>query len=312
MIAPPVTVETMLTDSDVTEVLVNGTRAYVERAGRLHPAGAVDPDAVLHFVERIITPLGLRLDRRSPLVDARLPDGSRLHAAIPPVALDGVQVCIRRFRTEPFTLEDFGLDAPAASHLRAAVAERSTIMIAGGTSSGKTSLLNALTGYLPAGERVVTIEETAELRLAADHVVRLEARPDNAEGVGAVTVRELLRSALRMRPDRLVIGEVRGGEAFDLVQALHTGHAGSLGTVHANPGVDAVERIVHLALLAGVGLDAATLHRQVVAALDVIVHLERTPSGGRRVREIVGLRATSPEVLWHRPEDRPNGEAAGG
>jgi pilus assembly protein CpaF len=220
--------EPLLADPTVTEVMVNGPRcAYVERAGRLEPVTLdLDAAAIVHLVERVVAPLGLRLDRSSPMVDARLADGSRLHAVIPPLAVDGPCVTIRRFGARAVTLEEFGVDGAAATFLRWTVAAGWNLLLAGATCAGKTTLLNALSRSIPHAERVVTIEETAELRLAQPHVVRLEARPPNAEGAGGVTVRALVRAALRMRPDRLVVGEVRSGEALDMLQALNTGHDG--------------------------------------------------------------------------------------
>ena len=248
--------EPILGDPAVTEVMVNGPgRAYVERAGRLEPVTlALDAAGIVRLVERVVAPLGLRLDRSSPIVDARLPDGSRLHAVVPPLAIDGPYLTIRRFGAHAVPLDDFGVDGPAREFLHWMVVAGWNVVVAGGTSAGKTTLLNALSAEIPAEERVVTIEETAELRLAQPHVVRLEARPPNAEGAGAVPVRDLVRAALRMRPDRIVVGEVRGGEALDMLQALNTGHDGSLSTVHANSAADALARLETLVLLAGVGL----------------------------------------------------------
>ena len=220
--------EPLLADPSVTEVMVNGSGScFVERAGRLEPVPLVLDDAgIMRIVERIIAPLGLRLDRASPMVDARLADGSRLHAVIPPLAIDGACVTIRRFGTRPIALEEFAPGPRATAFLRWAVAAGWNVLVSGGTSSGKTTLLNAMSGAIDATERIITIEETAELRLVQPHVVRLEARPPNAEGAGAVSVRDLVRTALRMRPDRIVVGEVRGAEALDLLQALNTGHEG--------------------------------------------------------------------------------------
>ena len=280
--------EPLLADPEVTEVMVNGPeRAYVERAGRLEPVSlALDARDIVRLVERVVAPLGLRLDRSSPMVDARLPDGSRLHAVIPPLAIDGPCVTIRRFGTRAVPLEAFGLDATSTGFLRWAVEAGWNVLVSGGTSAGKTTLLNALSRAIPAGERIVTIEETAELRLAQPHVVRLEARPPNAEGAGAVSVRDLVRTALRMRPDRLVVGEVRGGEALDMLQALNTGHDGSLSTVHANSALDALARLETLVLLADIGLPIAAIRAQLVSALDAIVHVVRHRGGARRIEAI--------------------------
>jgi pilus assembly protein CpaF len=285
--------EPLLADPEITEVMVNGPgRAYVERAGRLEPVAlALDSTGIVRLVERVVAPLGLRIDRSSPMVDARLPDGSRLHAVIPPLAIDGPCVTIRRFGARAVPIEAFGIDADAAGFLRWAVVAGWNVVVAGGTGAGKTTLLNALSGAIPPGERVVTIEETAELRLAQPHVVRLEARTANAEGAGGVSVRELVRTALRMRPDRVVVGEVRGGEALDMLQALNTGHDGSLSTVHANGAPDALARLETLVLLAGVGLPLAAVRAQLGAALDAIVYVARRPGGVRRVETIAEVLA---------------------
>jgi pilus assembly protein CpaF len=284
-------------DPSVTEVMVNGPdRVYVERAGRLHAVDLVlDAATILRLVERIIGPLGLRLDRASPVVDARLPDGSRLHAVIPPLALDGPCVTIRRFVGDRLDVAAFGAPASAAAFLAWAVANGANLVVSGGTSAGKTTLCNALGAFVPIDDRVVTIEETAELQLPVPHVVRLEARPPNAEGAGAVPVRALVRAALRMRPDRIVVGEVRGGEAFDLLQALNTGHDGSLTTVHAN-GVDAVvDRITGLVLMAGTGIPVSAAQLQLAAAVDFVVHVARR-DGVRRVETIGEVRRRGDSV----------------
>ncbi len=277
--------EPLLADPGVSEVMINGPgRCFVERRGRLEPV-AIDLDAaaIVRIVQRIVAPLGLRLDRASPMVDARLADGSRLHAVIPPLAIDGPCVTIRRFGARAIPLAGFGLDENTGAFLRSAVTGGCNLLVAGATSAGKTTLLNSLSSAIPTEERVVTIEETAELRLAQAHVVRLEARPANAEGAGAVSVRTLVRAALRMRPDRIVVGEVRGAEALDMLQALNTGHDGSLCTVHANSAADALSRIETLALMAGVGLPLAAVRAQVASAIDVIISVARAADGARRV-----------------------------
>jgi pilus assembly protein CpaF len=283
--------ERFFADPDVSEILLNGGgRAFVERAGRLEPvAVGLDEAGVRRVVERIIAPLGLRLDRSSPMVEARLPDGSRLHAVLAPVAVDGTCVAIRRFGPGRRDLGDFGLTGPGAELLRWAVRAGWNLLLSGGTGAGKTTLLNALAGEIAAGERIVTIEETAELALPQPHVVRLEARPANAEGAGAVPVRALVRAALRLRPDRLVLGEVRGEEAFDLLQALNTGHAGSLSTIHANGPGDALTRLENLVLLAGLGLPLGAIRAQIRAAVDAVVHVVRRSGGGRAVEAVVEL-----------------------
>jgi pilus assembly protein CpaF len=283
--------EPLLAAPDVTEVMVNGPgHAYIERAGRLEQIDlGLDAAGIVRLVERVVAPLGLRLDRSSPMVDARLPDGSRLHAVLPPLAIDGPYVTIRRFGARAVSLDAFGLDPATCSFLRWCVEAGWNLVVAGGTSAGKTTLLNALSGAIPIDERVVTIEETAELRLAQPHVVRLEARPPNAEGAGAVPVRDLVRAALRMRPDRVVVGEVRGGEAFDMLQALNTGHDGSLSTVHANSAADALTRLETLVLLADTGLPLAAVRAQLAAALDGVIFVARRAGGTRRVEQVAEL-----------------------
>jgi pilus assembly protein CpaF len=290
--------EPLLADPDVSEVMLNGPgRAYVERAGRLEEVALeLDAGAIVRLVERVVAPLGLRLDRASPMVDARLADGSRLHALIPPLALDGPCVTIRRFRARPVALEAFGVTGAACEFLRWAVAAGWNLLVAGGTSAGKTTLLNSLSASIPPGERIVTIEETAELRLVQSHVVRLEARPPNAEGAGAVSVRDLVRTALRMRPDRIVVGEVRGGEALDMLQALNTGHDGSLSTVHANGPIDVLPRLETLVLMAGLGLPLRAVRSQIGAAVDAILHVARHADGARRV-EAIGELAGGDDIL---------------
>lgn len=284
--------EPLLADPTVTEVMVNGPgRCFVERAGRLEPVAlALDAEGIRRIVERVLAPLGLRLDRASPMVDARLPDGSRLHAVIPPLAIDGPYVTIRRFGARRIPLLDFQLGPDAIGFLSWVVAAGWNVVVAGGTGSGKTTLLNALSTVVDGAERIVTIEETAELCLDQPHVVRLEARPANAEGVGAVSVRELVRAALRMRPDRLLVGEVRGAEALDLLQALNTGHEGSLSTIHANGPADALRRLATLALFGGTGLPHDAIREQVVASVDAVVQVARAEDGARRVVTIAEVR----------------------
>lgn len=278
----------LLADPEVSEILLNGGgRAFVERAGRLEPVSVdLDENGVRRVVERIIAPLGLRLDRSSPMVDARLPDGSRLHAVVPPVAVDGTCVAIRRFGAGQRNLADFAGTPAGVELLKWAVRAGWNLLLSGGTGAGKTTLLNVLAGMIPPGERIVTIEETAELSLGRPHVVRLEARPPNAEGAGAVPVRALVRAALRLRPDRLIVGEVRGDEAFDLLQALNTGHGGSLSTIHANGPAEALARLESLVLLAGVGLPVEAVRAQIRSSIDAVVHVARR-SDGHRVIEVI-------------------------
>ena len=285
--------EPLLSDPRVDEVMVNGPRAvYVERGGRIERTEVTfESEAeLLHAIERILAPVGRRVDEASPLCDARLPDGSRVNAVVPPLSLSGPCLTIRRFRREGFSLRDLvgngTLPAEVADLLALAVAARASILVSGGTGSGKTTTLNALSGAIPGGERIVTIEDAAELRLRQRHVVRLEARPPNLEGRGEITIRQLVRNALRMRPDRIVVGEVRGAEALDMLQALNTGHDGSLTTVHANSSADALRRVETLALMAGVGLPHAAVREQVASALDLVVHQDRGRDGARLVRSL--------------------------
>jgi pilus assembly protein CpaF len=285
--------EDLLADPSVDEVMVNGPdEVYVERAGRIEAVDARFPDEeeLRNAIERILAPLGRRIDELSPMVDARLADGSRVNVVIPPLAVDGPALSIRRFgaaRPGPRELVERGsLSAGQCELLEQAVADRRSILVSGGTGAGKTTLLNALSGFIDCGERIVTIEDAAELRLQQRHVVRLESRPASVEGKGEVTVRDLLRNALRMRPDRIVIGEVRGPEALDLLTALNTGHEGALSTLHANSAADALSRLETLALMAGVGLPHEAIAEQVQRGVDLVVHVERCPDGLRRVAEI--------------------------
>jgi pilus assembly protein CpaF len=295
--------EPLLADPTIDEIMVNGSgRCFVERAGVLEPVPLLlDDDGIVRLVDRVLAPLGLRLDRSSPMVEARLADGSRLHAVIPPLAIDGPCVTIRRFGTRRLGLDAFGADGHACDAMRELIESGVNLLISGGTGSGKTTLLNALTGFIDARDRVVTIEETAELRLARDHVVRLEARPANAEGSGAVSVRDLVRAALRMRPDRLVIGEVRGAEALDLLQALNTGHDGSLSTVHANSPVDALRRLSTLALFGNAGLPHRAVCEQLRSAVDIVVQVGRTAVGAREVVSVVEVGVDGDDDFTVRP-----------
>jgi len=282
--------EDLLADPEVEEVMVNGPdTVYVERRGRIERATArfADEDELRNAIERILAPLGRRIDELSPMVDARLADGSRVNVVIPPLAIDGPAVSIRRFgsrRPGPRELIELGtLDESGLAELEAAVRERRSVLISGGTGSGKTTLLNAISGFIDPAERIVTLEDAAELRLRQPHVVRLESRPASVEERGEVTIRDLLRNALRMRPDRIVIGEVRGTEALDLLTALNTGHEGALSTVHANSPRDAIARLETLALMAGVGLPHAAIAEQARRGIDLVVQIERRADGARRV-----------------------------
>ena len=285
--------EQLLDDPAVTEVMVNGADAvYVERGGRIESTEVrfVSEGALRDAIERILAPVGRRVDELSPMADARLADGSRVNVVIPPLSVNGCVLSIRRFaaaRPGPDELVASGtLTAELRDLLAAAVRARRSIVISGGTGAGKTTLLNALSAYISPGERVITLEDAAELRLRQSHVVRLESRPPSVEGRGEVTIRDLLRNALRMRPDRIVIGEVRGREALDLLTALNTGHDGALSTVHANSPADALRRLEMLAMMAGVGLPHAAIREQVRRGIELVVHLARSPEGERRVVEV--------------------------
>ena len=274
----------LLADPDVTEVMVNGPGpVWVERGGELvRTAVVVDVETIDRLLERVVAPLGLRLDRTSPVVDARLPDGSRVNAVVPPLAVDGPCLTIRRFGARTIDLDRAG-GRGVGAFLGWAVAANANVIVTGGTGAGKTTLLNALAGLLPSSERVVTVEDAAELRLPGEHVVRLEARPANADGLGAIGIRALVRNALRMRPDRIVVGEVRGPEALDMLQAMNTGHEGSLSTCHANGPADALRRLETMVLMGEVGLPLAAVREQVGSALDFVVHVARRAGGERRI-----------------------------
>jgi pilus assembly protein CpaF len=285
--------EELLADPAVEEVMVNGhEQVFVERSGRIERTDVAfsSEQALRDAIERILTPLGRRVDELSPMVDARLEDGSRVHVVIPPLAVDGPSLSIRRFsaiRPGPEELVRLGtITEELHDELGAAVGARRSILVSGGTGSGKTTLLNAISAFINPAERVITIEDAAELRLGQPHVVRLESRPANVEGRGKVTIRDLLRGALRMRPDRIVIGEVRGVEALDLLMALNTGHEGALSTVHANSPEDALRRVETLALMAGVGLPHEAIREQLGRGLDLVIHLARLSDGSRRVVEV--------------------------
>ncbi|WP_421118346.1 CpaF family protein [Aquihabitans daechungensis] len=282
--------EPLLRDPEVTDVMVNGPGAvWVERRGRLIETPVqLDRSQIDLLVERIVAPLGRRADPVHALVDGRLADGSRVHVVVPPLAVDGPCITIRRFSVRPIQLDELAAP-PVASLLRWAVRSRCNVVVSGATGSGKTTLLNALAADVPAGERIITVEDAAELQLSAPHVVRLESRPASSDGVREVTIRDLVRSALRMRPDRLLVGEVRGPEALDLLTAMNTGHDGSLSTVHANGVADAVRRLETLVLMAGVGLPAAAVREQLGFAIDLIAHLERSSDGTRRVVEVAEI-----------------------
>jgi pilus assembly protein CpaF len=283
----------LLNDPSITEIMVNGPdRIYIERDGKLSKTDIhlENDDHILRIIDRIILPLGRRIDPDRPTVDARLMDGSRVNAVIPPVAIDGPNITIRKFQKDKLTIDELieleSITQGMADFLRACVVGRLNIVISGGTGSGKTTLLNILSTYLPHSERIVTIEDAAELNLQQDHVVRLETKTANLEGEYAVTTRDLVRNALRMRPDRIVVGEVRGGEALDMLQAMNTGHDGSLTTVHSNSPRDAVSRMETLCLMAGMELPVHVIRQQIAAAVDVIIQVSRMKDGSRKVVSI--------------------------
>jgi pilus assembly protein CpaF len=285
--------EGLMEDPAVDEVMVNGPGAvWVERNGRIERTRVVfsSDEELMNVIERILSPLGRRVDEASPLVDARLRDGSRINCVIPPLSLDGPLLTIRRFRRAGFSLDDLvqngTLSGDVAGFLERCVRARANLVVSGGTGSGKTTLLNVLSSLVDPEERVVTIEDAAELRLRQDHVLRLESRPASLEGEGEITIRMLVRNALRMRPDRIIVGEVRGAEALDMLQALNSGHDGSMTTVHSNSAADALRRVETLALMADVGLPHAAVRQQLASALDLVVHLERGRDGPRRVVDV--------------------------
>src|SRR6187431_2316243 len=284
--------EPLLRDESITEIMVNGPRqVYIERSGKLELTNVVfqNDDHVMRIIDRIIAPIGRRVDESSPMVDARLTDGSRVNAIIPPLSLVGPVLTIRKFAASPFTVDDlirFGTATPDMfDFLKACVEARLNVFVAGGTGSGKTTTLNVLSSFIPNDERIVTIEDAAELQLRQEHVVTLESRPPNIEGKGAIPIRELVRNALRMRPDRIIVGECRSGEALDMLQAMNTGHDGSMTTVHANSTDDVIKRLEVLVLMA-VDLPVVSIHRQIASAIDVVVQITRLPGGRRKVSQI--------------------------
>ena len=285
--------ERLMTDPLISEIMVNSaTDIFVERKGKLQqvPLAFSDDDAIRNVIERIVAPLGRRIDESSPLVDARLPDGSRVNAIIPPVALKGPTITIRRFNRTVMTPDTLVANQSASpammEFLRICVEQHKSIIVSGGTGSGKTTQLNVLSNLIPVGERLITIEDAAELKLMHPHLVSLESRPPNAEGRGAITIRDLVKNALRMRPDRIIVGECRGGEALDMLQAMNTGHEGSMTTVHANTPRDVLSRLEVLMLMAGVELPLAALREQIASAVDLIIHQARFPDGSRRITSI--------------------------
>lgn len=294
----------LLNDPDISEVMVNGPhQVYVERNGILELTDVFfrDNDHVMNIIDRIVSPLGRRIDESMPMVDARLPDGSRVNAIIPPLSLNGPVVTIRKFSRDPFTVEDlinFGtLTREMAAFLEACVKARLNIVVSGGTGSGKTTTLNVLSSFIPSTERIITIEDAAELQLRQPHVITLESRPPNIEGKGAITIRDLVRNALRMRPDRIIVGEVRGGEALDMLQAMNTGHDGSLTTGHANSPRDMLSRLETMVLMAGMDLPVRAIREQISSAIDLIIQQSRLRDGSRRITHITEVLGLEGEVI---------------
>lgn len=297
-------IQSLLDDPTITEIMVNGpNQVYAERGGKLFLTDKIfrDDQHVMRIIEKIVMPLGRRIDESSPMVDARLPDGSRVNAIIPPLSIKGPTLTIRKFSREPYTVEDlisFGtLTREMAEFLRACVVARLNIIISGGTGSGKTTTLNVLSSFVPNDERIVTIEDAAELQLQQDHVVSLESRPPNLEGKGEITIRQLVRNALRMRPDRIIVGEVRGGEALDMLQAMNTGHDGSLSTAHTNSPRDTLSRLETMTLMAGTDLPSRAVREQIAAALHLIIHQNRLRDGSRKITHITEVQGMEGDVI---------------
>ncbi|MGK2930122.1 MAG: CpaF family protein [Acidimicrobiales bacterium] len=286
-------IQPLLADPEVSEIMVNGTKSiYIEKAGRLTIADIrfSDETSLRKVINRIVAPLGRRIDESSPMVDARLPDGSRVCAVIPPLAVDGSSLTVRKFAAKSFTAEDLISNSSATIEslymIAACVHAKMNILVSGGTGSGKTTLLNVLSSFIPEGDRIITIEDVVELQLRQHHVIRLESRPGNTEGKGEISIRDLVRTALRMRPDRIVVGECRGGEALDMLQAMNTGHAGSLSTLHANTSRDAMTRLETMVLMAGIAFPMAAIRQQIAGAIDLVVQIGRLRDGSRRITQI--------------------------
>jgi pilus assembly protein CpaF len=301
-------IEPFLRDESVSEVMVNGpAQIYIERAGRLIAVAArfINDESLLRVIERIVSPLGRRIDEGAPMVDARLPDGSRVNAIIRPLALQGPVLTIRKFARQRFSMDRLvatgALTTQMASFLNTCVVHRRNILVSGGTGSGKTTLLNALSEAIPATERIITIEDAAELKLVQPHVVSLEARPPNVEGRGEITIRELVRNSLRMRPDRIIVGECRGGEALDMLQAMNTGHDGSMTTGHANSPRDVLSRLEIMVLMAGMDLPVRAIREQIAAAIDIVIQQARCSDGRRRVTAIVEVDGMEADVILMQP-----------
>jgi pilus assembly protein CpaF len=317
--------EPFLRDDTVTEVMVNASdKIFIERAGKLERTNAAFADSahLLRIIDKIVSQVGRRIDESSPMVDARLPDGSRVNAIIPPLSLQGPTLTIRKFSRDPFTMDDlinFESITPKAAHfLSACVRGKLNVLISGGTGTGKTTTLNALSAYVPGSERIVTIEDAAELQLQQEHVITLEARPPNIEGKGEVRIRELVRNALRMRPDRIIVGEVRGPETLDMLQAMNTGHEGSLTTIHANSPRDALSRVETLVMTAGVELPLRAIREQIASAFDLLIQINRLVDGSRRVThisEVLGMESdviTLQDIFIAKPPDEDAGAPSHG
>ena len=294
----------LLNDAEITEVMVNGpNQIYIEKSGKLYLSEAFfrDDEHVMHIIERIIAPIGRRIDESMPMVDARLPDGSRVNSIIPPLSLTGPTITIRKFSKDPFMMEDlikFGTLTPEmARFIEACINGRLNIVISGGTDSGKTTTLNVLSSFIPSTERIVTVEDAAELQLRQPHVVKLESRPPNIEGKGEITIRDLVRNCLRMRPDRIIVGEVRSGEALDMLQAMNTGHDGSLTTGHANSPRDMLARLETMVLMAGMDLPIRAIREQVSSAINLIIHQNRFRDGTRRITHITEVQGMEGNVI---------------
>jgi pilus assembly protein CpaF len=296
--------EPLLWDDDVSDILVNGpNQVYVERQGKLYLTDVRfnDDQHLMLIIDRIVSQVGRRVDEASPMVDARLADGSRINAIIPPLALDGPSLSIRRFGKKRYTVDDLidkeTVTADMVEFMQAIVKARLNVLVCGGTGSGKTTMLNCVSAFIPADERIVTIEDSAELLLQQPHVVRLETRPPNVEGKGEVTQRELVKNCLRMRPDRIIVGEVRGGEVFDMLQAMSTGHDGSIATVHANTPRDAIQRLEMMMLLSGASIPQRAMRQQIASALNVVVHVSRLADGSRKVMKISEITGMEGEMV---------------
>jgi pilus assembly protein CpaF len=296
--------ERFLADPQVTEIMINShDRIYVERKGKIQVTGDkfIDESHLRRIIDKIVGQIGRRIDESVPMVDARLPDGSRVNAVISPVALGGAKLTIRKFAADPFKVDDlveFGTFTPqVASFLEACVKGRLNVLVSGGTGSGKTSTLNVLSEFIPTDQRIITIEDAVELQLHQDHVLQLESRPPNIEGAGQITIRDLVRNALRMRPDRIVVGEVRGGEALDMLQAMNTGHDGSLSTVHANAPRDVLARLETMVLMSGMELPLRAIREQIASAVDLIVHQSRFRDGSRRITHVTEVQGMEGQVI---------------